>query len=486
MVAQIHLNLCVGTIAPLAALRPDLMPLLDDLMAFRICASFLLTEFGHGLDVTNMETVATLLPDGSYNLHTPHPTGAKAMPPTAPLSSTPRIAIVVARLKVADEDRGLKLFLVPIASTKGMEPGVTAWMLPVRPGTTPLDHCLTSFHHVRLPPSALLGSTNRAVDPGLELQQQLWRVSVGAIALSLGNIACLKVAAYVAGTYSMRRLVEQAGRGRVPILSISTQYRPVLRALVAGEVLDAYANWVTPLFSNPELDILVRRGLAIVFKATTTHLFKIMPELAQRCGWRGFYPYAQLADLYLSYSANAVAEGDVHVLSLRLAYELLLKRYALPSAITPDSPLAQHEAGLLSDLEALFALTHSSANPESTFSTHGLPKCRALIVSMGQRMALEACQAHPSTVSPDVLYAFERISIAEDPAWYMENMSFSRHDIYDKETDAFEKLLPQMRPLLEKTGAKDFVTSPLVSENEWEETIRLFPKFSSEEPISKI
>lgn len=317
MIAQIHLNLCVGTIAPFAASRPDLVPLLDDLMAFRVCASFLLTEFGHGLDVKSMETTATLLPDGSYDLHSPCPAAAKAMPPTTPLASCPRIAIVFAKLIVENKSRGFKLFIVPLSSSTSMHPGVTAWLLPVRPGTTPLDHCLTCFDHVRLPSSALLGSAEKARDAGADLQKQLWRVSVGAIALSLGNVACLKVAAYIAGTYSMRRHIYQAGRGSMPIISISTQYRPVLRALVASEVLGAFARWVTPLFSNANLDILVRRGLAIIFKTTAVHLFSVMPELADRCGWRGFYAHNQLADLYLSYSANAVAEGDVHVLSLR-------------------------------------------------------------------------------------------------------------------------------------------------------------------------
>ncbi|KAJ6788066.1 hypothetical protein PWT90_02513 [Aphanocladium album] len=266
--AQIHLNLCVGTIGAHVADRPDLVPLLDDLMAFRTCASFLLTEFGHGLDVKNMETTATLLPDGSFDLHTPSPAAAKAMPPTAPLTRCPRIAVVLARLVTHNgEQRGFKLFLVPLASASSMYPGVTAQMMPVRPGTTPLDHCLTSFDRVRLPASALLGDPARASDPGLDLHRLLWRVSVGAVSLTLGSIACLRVGAYIAGTYSKRRCVEQAGHGLVPIISFSTQYRPVLRALVAGEVLSTFAHWTTAQFSNPALDMLhharARRSLRL-------------------------------------------------------------------------------------------------------------------------------------------------------------------------------------------------------------------------------
>lgn len=40
-------------------------------------AQFMLTELDHGLDVRNLETTATLLPNGEFDLHTPHPGAAK-------------------------------------------------------------------------------------------------------------------------------------------------------------------------------------------------------------------------------------------------------------------------------------------------------------------------------------------------------------------------------------------------------------------------
>jgi acyl-CoA oxidase len=38
---------------------------------------FCLTELGHGLDARNLETTATVLPDGSIDLHTPYDRAAK-------------------------------------------------------------------------------------------------------------------------------------------------------------------------------------------------------------------------------------------------------------------------------------------------------------------------------------------------------------------------------------------------------------------------
>lgn len=37
----------------------------------------MLTEVGHGLDARYLETTATLLQDGSFELHTPSPAAAK-------------------------------------------------------------------------------------------------------------------------------------------------------------------------------------------------------------------------------------------------------------------------------------------------------------------------------------------------------------------------------------------------------------------------
>lgn len=318
MNAQIHLNLCVGTVGAYAQNRPDLDALLEELMSFKKCASFLITEFGHGLDAKNIETQATLLPDGSFDLHSPNQNAAKTMPPTTPLAGMERIAIVLAKLIINGEDRGPKLFVAPLCGPTKMHPGVTSWMLPVRPGTKPLDHAITSFNHVRLPSDALLGSAAKSMDPQLDLHNQLWRISVGAIAMSLINISCLQVGCYIAAQYSKRRYVEKSAHaGLVPIISFSTQYRPILQGLVAGEVLQLFSYWSTDMFQNIENSLYVRRGVAVTFKATAIHFFEILSEVAERCGWRGFYGHNQIAELHLSFSGNAVGEGDVHVLCLR-------------------------------------------------------------------------------------------------------------------------------------------------------------------------
>jgi acyl-CoA oxidase len=71
-----NLNLFVGTVAPFAHKRPDLKALLTKALNFDIIGNLLLTEVGHGLDISSLETTATKVEDG-FVLHTPHPDAAK-------------------------------------------------------------------------------------------------------------------------------------------------------------------------------------------------------------------------------------------------------------------------------------------------------------------------------------------------------------------------------------------------------------------------
>ncbi|KAG8420720.1 hypothetical protein J3458_002653 [Metarhizium acridum] len=478
LISQIHLNLCVGTIGALEH-RPDLRPLLKELMAFETCASFLLTEFGHGLDIRNLETTAIALPDGSFDLHTPNRNAAKSMPPSTPLARVRRVGIVMARLFVKGEDRGLKLFLVPLASSSSQYPGITSWLLPVRPGTTPLDHSITSFNHVKLPSSALLGTTSKPDNFHDDIHRQLWRLSVGAIALSLGHISCLKIGTYIAARYGKRRFVQySADREAVPIISFSTQYRPVLRGLVAAEMLSILAEWCISILRKPDVSINTRRNIAVVFKATAVHYHGVLSELAERCGWRGYFTHNQIAELYLSFSGNATGEGDVHVLSLRLAHELLTGRCVLPKPADQDSTLARHEAGVFSELQDDLRGSTSPSERNVLFNKRIAPLCQSFVLAIGQRMAFEAAR-QSTRVSSNVIDAFEKMCIAEDAAWYMEHLGLTRKHILGMEVDAYEALLPNLDGMLEKTGAKPFVTSPLVSDNEWEDVLSLCSKFAS-------
>ncbi|OBS16710.1 hypothetical protein FPOA_12655 [Fusarium poae] len=127
-------------------------------------------------------------------------------PPT-PYCGIPRVAIVFARLIVHGKSQGVKPFVVFLSDAGAMRPGVSLRILLSRPGTKPLDHAITTFHHVQLPPSALLGSTSKPKHERAEFLRQIWRVAVGTLSLSIMGISAMRVGTRIAALYSERRTI---------------------------------------------------------------------------------------------------------------------------------------------------------------------------------------------------------------------------------------------------------------------------------------
>lgn len=106
----------------------------------------MLSEVNHGLDASHIETTATVMATGEFELHTPHPGAAKLvngsvylsvmeayiviinriMAPTIPVADTPCIAIVFAKVFFNSQNHGIHPFLVPLNDGKRMHPGVSA------------------------------------------------------------------------------------------------------------------------------------------------------------------------------------------------------------------------------------------------------------------------------------------------------------------------------------------------------------------------
>ncbi|GKT52014.1 acyl-coenzyme A oxidase 2, peroxisomal [Colletotrichum spaethianum] len=461
VIATIHLNLCVGTIARFSRQRPDLKATLDDLLSFRACGEFMLTEVDHGLDARNLETTATMESDGSFILDTPTAGAAKAMPPTSPLAGIARVAVVFARLIVDGDDRGVKPFVVRISDVGGMCAGVVSRVLPVRPGTKPLDHSITTFRHVRLRPGALLGSALRADNAREDFLAQIWRVSVGTLSLSIMGVSAIRVAGCIAAMYSQRRLVGDVQK--LPILQFSTQQRPILKALAHGEVLHAYALWSVGEFMNPKHDVDVRRGIATVFKALVVRSSRLLSELAERCGWQGLYAYNQISELASTFQGNSVAEGDT-------------------LAADPTLPLALYEKGMFEEAAGKITLASgASGSLRGTFYNNSiLPRCRTMVEAIGQRMAHEAAQAQ-GDIAPQVLDLFEKSCIQEDLSWFVEHGHGTRSRLWDDEEQAYRNLLPLLPSLVERANARAYITAPLVDGTAMKGFIRALPAFGNSE-----
>ncbi|KAK0185212.1 acyl-CoA oxidase [Armillaria mellea] len=251
-IMAIQYNLVVGTLR---------IAIIDDMMVYKALGLFLLSEVGHGLDIANLRTTATLLPGGGFELHTTSSLAAKYMPPTVPVLGKPAFGIVWAKLLIDGEATGIRPFLVKINDGKDMYKGISARVLPRRNGSSPLNHAITTFHRVRLPPSALLGELDNSVD--------------------------------------------------FPIISFRTQQIPIFTAVAQAYVLEALLKTCTENFMDDSAGFQTRHAVGTIFKAMV-----VEPALRTHLRFIGLFDYNQVIAFFSNMRGISIAEGDVLVLCI--------------------------------------------------------------------------------------------------------------------------------------------------------------------------
>lgn len=239
------------------------------------------------------------------------------MPPTTPIKGFPRVAVVMARLIVAGEDRGLRPFIVWLNDGYRMHDGITSQKLPNRVGSRPIDHSVTTFNHVRLPSSALLGSLEKPRNMRDHFLSVIGRVTVGTLGLSSVMIPVLKRSVYVAGKYSIRRHVQGNDGKPTPIISFRTQQRPILHTLAQIAVFEPYTKKCIRQFMQPGTKATVRHGVAATLKAVLNSATQSsLYSLAERCGAQGLFEYNHIIQGQLETRGISIAEGDVLALCI--------------------------------------------------------------------------------------------------------------------------------------------------------------------------
>ncbi|KAJ5189146.1 Acyl-CoA dehydrogenase/oxidase [Penicillium cf. griseofulvum] len=466
----IQCNLFVGTVAPLAINRPELQSIIESAMNFDVSAQFMLTEVNHGLDARNIQTTATILPDGDIDLHTPSANYAKVMPPTTPRGGIPVIAVVMARLIIEEKDCGIRPFLVQIGDGKEMCKGVIAKALPPRTGAHPVDHAITYFNHVRLPGSALLGSLEETKEGRESFLSTIHRVVVGTLALSGATIPSLEVATFNAYCFSRNRLVSGPDGKPMAVLRFRTQHLPILYAVAQYSVLRPFYLSATLAFQDRKIDPRVRHGIAIAFKAAAlAHFSKSIKAMNERCGWHGHFENNQLLQFELEMRGVSTAEGDIRVLAIKLASELLIGRYQMPPPKDPNSPTSRHEISLLSEGKALFLKSAKGIHRSEQFNRDILPLALPLVEAIAYRMAIEAAQE--ANLDLKLIDMYEIGVIKEDSAWYAEQGGLSRETQREMESQAADALLPELENIMRVSGVKAYSNAPMTSKGLWDEFI---------------
>ncbi|KAF8992117.1 acyl-CoA dehydrogenase NM domain-like protein [Cyathus striatus] len=477
---SIQYNLVLGTLSMYLSEREDLRSIVDDLLKYRLIGQFCLTELGHGLDIFHMKTTATMLDDGSFDLHTPTSSDAKFMPPTLPVLGIPCIAIVFARLIVNGEYRGNRPFLVSLNDGYSMGRGVSARQLPPRGGSKPVNHSLTSFDHVILPPTALLGSSSMPEAIHRDFMRSIFRISIGSLALAGPSIPALCLSSNIAALYSIRRHVTgMDGVTSVPIISFSTQKKPVLSTLSLSYVLRTFYKKCVSIFMT-ESDPRVRRGVAACAKAVIILRSQACQvELSERCGAQGLFEYNQMSCFFSEVRGISIAEGDILGLSIRLVADIIMGKYELPPAADASSLLAKHEAALISECREAMLSQSDSADMNAAFNKHVLPSCQKIVEAIGHRIAYEA--AIEAQLPQYVIDLFVANVIRADPSWFLDTRMLSRRDIAEMELRGVEQAMPNLEALVNGLGVRAYITSPIVSDGAWEVFQRKLPLVGGDE-----
>ncbi|KAJ5379717.1 acyl-CoA dehydrogenase NM domain-like protein [Penicillium cataractarum] len=474
---SVQYNLFVGTVAPFVATHPELPSIIQKALRVDISSQFMLTELGHGLDARNLETTATLLPNGGFELHTPTPNAAKCMPPNTPRNGLPTIAVVIARLIVEGEDRGVRPFLVPMSDGTKMCTGITSKAFPPRPGANPIDHALTYFNHVQLPPSALLGSLEKPRDERDNFLSTIHRMGAGTLFLAGACIPLIKMGVYNASKFSFRRHILGPDGKPMPVINFRTQHLPILHALARAHALQAFLIYAGREYCI-EADSRVRHIFATTFKAVTIHHFKAsLTSMNEGCGWQGYYDRNQILAASLEFNAVATAEGDVRVLAIRLASELLIGRYEVPPPKNPNCALARHEAGLFAEAREIMK-SFGSKHRSEAFNRAILPLCLPLVLAIGYRMAFEA--SIDVGIDPKLRALYEAGILKEDAGWFAEKGGISRETQRKMEAQAADAVLPELERFVEETGVEPYCTAPMTSQALWDGYLGELETFSGD------
>ncbi|PYH85117.1 acyl-CoA oxidase [Aspergillus uvarum CBS 121591] len=447
---SIQYNLVVGTLATYVKKRPDLEPLIREFLEFDICGAFMLNEVGHRCDARNLETTASWNSDGGFILNTPNRNAAKFMPPSMPMAGIPRVALVMARLLVEGEDRGIRPFVVPINDGYRMCQGVKSWQVllpPIGCGEM-LDHSLTTFDNVRLKASAMLGDLAKPGNLRAQFLFAIGQLRLGSLALSLWTIPFLKCAAFIAGKYSQQRTVQEGVKGdRVPILNFRTQQLPIARALAHVAVMEPLVEWVVSQQNN----YAALKSL-FVFNGQES-----LSALVERSGAQAMFPENQMANVESLTRCTSIAEGELLVLCIRHATEILLERCEIPEAENPTSLLAKHESGLIAELRELL----------ETFKGHRSPEYNKFILPRS------------GGIDGDLLAMYESEAVRSDSSWYVECLELSRAAQYEMESTACDAVMSQLNRHLDDLGIEPYCTAPMPSGAKWDDFINVARTFTA-------
>lgn len=355
----IHFNLCIGSILEFGQDNPELLGILKELESMRSVGVFLATELAYGNNVQALETRADYDHDvQEFRIHTPNLRAQKFMPNTG-AEGVAKIAVVMARLFVRDQDCGVYPFIVRIRTSDGTCPGVHVSSLSEKPDY-PLDNAITWFENVRVPRMHWLAGGDSHIDedgefhsaiasPRERFLRSMDRVQTGKLCLSIAANAGTAAAAQLALRYSQQRTTFGPGSTETPVLNYRTQQKAILESIAvayAGSFLLREATDACRL-RDPNTELAYHRLLALAKVFVSSRAMDSISRCRERVGAQGLFSANRILTYLIHVNGIVTAEGDNEILLMKAAREMLLEQ-----GYTPPS-LERCEAESVQSLESL-------------------------------------------------------------------------------------------------------------------------------------
>ncbi|KAJ3506444.1 hypothetical protein NLJ89_g6866 [Agrocybe chaxingu] len=442
-----HFNFSVFTLAKYADLRPDVADLVDRLLKYAVSAQYLTKWMA-----LKSGTTATLMPDGSLELHTSDTKDAKSMPPFQ-LTGTPVVAVFFARLIIGGEDRGNRAFMANINDGKQMALGVECRGFPQQGQHEPSSPgrrssvktsagglgLFITFNRVRLPVTALLSFPDTSQDSQRAFFDDITATIRGSLSFGAMSITRMRMAAYMVGTAVLRDTSTlPASNG----ISISPSIFAVLTGIAQALVFAHFGEEIRVLFNSLDGDPFRQHFMGILFKegAARRALENITQLAVGQQRWAKGLLEANKNSLFCDNLREMLLADRAN--SIRFAMEVLLSRLDPPMTANPDSILARHELSIIQDTRISLS-TNQHRDPASLAHS-----CQRLLEAIAHRMAYEAAVA--ANVDGRLIDLFKASVIKLDPGWYAERGGVTRVEQAEVEKAAVEALLPQLPGLLHR------------------------------------
>lgn len=345
---MVHYNLCFGTLVEHGSQRKDLSDYFEELDSLSCFGPYMATELGFGNNVAAMRTEAVY--DHSrevFVLHTPDLPAQKYMSYSG-FQDIPKIAVVMARLKVADKDWGVFPFIVRISDERGLCQGVHAAPCPEKP-VQGLDNGLTLFDHVVIPRRNLLSGNMGEIsedgvfrpkigNPRKRFLRAMARIQPGRLCVASAAVGAGRASVYVALRYAQRRLTNAPGRNDMPIIEYRSYQLPVFTALAKVYAMTFLLNRVKQEFlANPaEISTDLNNLISITKALSTWEMTDVVALCRERCGAQGMFSVNRIADYGSLLQGLVTAEGDNQVLLATAAGQILAQPSAEAAPSAPD------------------------------------------------------------------------------------------------------------------------------------------------------